>query len=85
MGKYRYAAPERIRHENEDRRSDVYSLGVILYELLAGKRPYRLANFGPEELERLICREDPPRPSLGISPDVADAPTVRLAEEAAPD
>jgi eukaryotic-like serine/threonine-protein kinase len=40
VGKYRYAAPERIRHEEEDRRSDVYSAGVILYECLVGKRPF---------------------------------------------
>ena len=41
VGKYRYAAPERIRRVSEDRRSDVYSAGVILYECLAGKRPVR--------------------------------------------
>ena len=40
VGKYRYAAPERIRHEGEDFRSDVYSAGVILYECLVGKRPF---------------------------------------------
>ena len=40
VGKYRYAAPERIRRVSEDRRSDVYSAGVILYECLAGKRPF---------------------------------------------
>jgi serine/threonine-protein kinase len=40
VGKYRYAAPERIRREGEDLRSDVYSAGVILYECLAGKRPF---------------------------------------------
>ena len=40
VGKYRYAAPERIRKEGEDCRSDVYSAGVILYECLAGKRPF---------------------------------------------
>jgi predicted hydrocarbon binding protein/tRNA A-37 threonylcarbamoyl transferase component Bud32 len=40
VGKYRYAAPERIRKAGEDRRSDVYSAGVILYECLAGKRPF---------------------------------------------
>jgi serine/threonine-protein kinase len=40
VGKYRYAAPERIRRASEDRRSDVYSAGVILYECLAGKRPF---------------------------------------------
>jgi len=40
VGKYRYAAPERIRHGREDCRSDVYSVGVILYECLVGKRPF---------------------------------------------
>ncbi|HEX3903255.1 MAG TPA: protein kinase [Polyangia bacterium] len=40
VGKYRYAAPERIRRTSEDRRSDVYSAGVILYECLTGARPY---------------------------------------------
>ena len=40
VGKYRYAAPERIRKAGEDCRSDVYSTGVILYECLAGKRPF---------------------------------------------
>jgi len=40
VGKYRYAAPERVRRNVEDRRSDVYSAGVILYECLTGLRPY---------------------------------------------
>ena len=40
VGKYRYAAPERIRRTTEDRRSDIYSAGVILYECLTGARPF---------------------------------------------
>lgn len=41
VGKYRYAAPERIRNRGEeDRRSDVYSAGVVLYECLVGRRPF---------------------------------------------
>jgi predicted hydrocarbon binding protein/tRNA A-37 threonylcarbamoyl transferase component Bud32 len=40
VGKYRYSAPERIRQLSEDRRSDVFSAGVILYECIAGRRPF---------------------------------------------
>jgi serine/threonine-protein kinase len=40
VGKYRYAAPERVRRSDEDRRSDLYSAGVMLYECLTGMRPY---------------------------------------------
>ncbi|HLK89167.1 MAG TPA: protein kinase [Polyangia bacterium] len=40
VGKYRYAAPERIRHQDEDCRSDIYSAGVMLYECLVGRRPF---------------------------------------------
>ena len=40
VGKYRYAAPERIRNDGENRRADLYSVGVILYELLVGTRPF---------------------------------------------
>jgi eukaryotic-like serine/threonine-protein kinase len=75
-----YASPEQVRGEVLSTSTDVYSLGVILYELLAGKRPYRLTNFGYEELERLICREDPPRPSASVA-DPAEAPTLRFAGE----
>ncbi len=40
VGKYRYAAPERILGRGEDRRSDIYSAGVVLYECLVGRRPF---------------------------------------------
>jgi serine/threonine protein kinase len=46
VGKYRYAAPERVRRTSEDRRSDLYSAGVILYECLTGGRPYD----GPDQV-----------------------------------
>jgi serine/threonine protein kinase len=44
VGKYRYAAPERIVSRGEDRRSDVYSVGVILFECLVGRRPFEGAD-----------------------------------------
>ena len=40
VGKFRYAAPERIKLEGEDHRSDIYSVGIILFECLTGVRPF---------------------------------------------
>ena len=58
-----YASPEQIRGENITTASDVYGLGVLLYELLTGNKPYRLAGQTPAEMERLICGGEPERPS----------------------
>lgn len=58
-----YASPEQIRGEKLMTTSDVYSLGVVLYELLTGHRPYRAANIPPYELARTICEQEPAKPS----------------------
>src|SRR6266853_795830 len=60
-----YASPEQIRGETITTSSDVYSLGVLLYGLLTGKKPYRLASRTPAEMERAICAE-PERPSVAV-------------------
>jgi len=58
-----YASPEQVRGEKLTTATDVYSLGVILYELLTGARPYQTdsRNFG--EVLRLVCETEPERPS----------------------
>ncbi|MEZ5331032.1 MAG: serine/threonine-protein kinase [Thermoanaerobaculia bacterium] len=59
----RYASPEQIANRPVSAASDVYSLGVILFELLAGHPPYELAGLSPTELERVVCEKPPEPPS----------------------
>lgn len=58
-----YASPEQVRGEVVTTASDVYSLGVILYELLTSHKPYRVDSTRPNELSRAITEQTPPRPS----------------------
>lgn len=58
-----YAAPEQFKNEVITTAVDVYSLGVILYELLTDVRPYDLSGISLTEMERLVCEKEPARPS----------------------
>ncbi len=61
-----YASPEQVRGEAITTASDVYSLGVLLYELLTGARPYDADTLRPDLWAKLICEEDPPKPSTAV-------------------
>jgi serine/threonine-protein kinase len=69
-----YASPEQIKGEPIGTASDVYSLGVVAYELLTGAKPYRLKRGSAAELEEAIASIDPPKAS-----DSAAEPSAKRA------
>ena len=70
-----YASPEQVRGEAATPASDIYSMGVLLYELLTGHRPYHFANRAPHEIARVICEEEPEHPSRVLARDEDILPT----------
>jgi len=69
-----YAAPEQVRGEPVTTLTDVYSLGVVLFEVITGRKPYRLRRHSDAEWERSILEVDAPRASsVLLRGDITDA------------
>jgi serine/threonine-protein kinase len=75
-----FAAPEQIRGEAITTATDVYAIGVLLYLLLTGRRPYDLGDRSAAEIERIVCETMPVRPSATFDAgNNADADQVARA------
>ncbi|MDX1520979.1 MAG: FHA domain-containing serine/threonine-protein kinase [Anaerolineae bacterium] len=82
LGTMAYAAPEQIQEGEIDHRVDIYSLGIVLYELLTGQLPFK----GATAFDFLMARlTDPPVPLLEANPDVPPAFGPILEQALAPD
>lgn len=73
-----YASPEQVRRQPVDTASDIYALGVLLYELLTGRRPYHTDGLPPARIEEVICEQVPLRPSQVVRPSTGDEDDERL-------
>src|SRR5205807_10507304 len=77
---WHYASPEHIGRGEITPRSDVYSLGAVLYELLTGERPLRLGTTLAEAMDT-ICDRTPTRPSERMSSASQSPRTVRISPQ----
>ena len=90
-----YASPEQVKGEPITTVSDVYALGVVLYEMLTGQHPYSAPGSTPHQIARAVCEVDPEKPSMVVrqnrrlafsgcgQPPPRSATTVRLDENSA--
>lgn len=78
-----YASPEQVRGQPITAAADVYSLGILLYELLSGHRPYQ-ANFSSwVEIERAVCEQIPVEPSTAVKRSAHLSPATQSPSEPA--
>jgi len=68
-----YASPEQVLGQPISTASDIYSLGVLLYLLATGVPPYELREFTTAEMVRVICQEQPPKPSAKATAGALDS------------
>ncbi len=76
-----YASPEQVRGESATTATDVYALGVLLFQLLTGSRPYRATTGRPEDLAHAICEREPALPSKAATAEHASSAATPSLEK----
>ena len=76
-----YASPEQVRGEKVTTATDTYSLGLVLYEMLSGKRPQEVHTNSFAEIEHVVCEQEPELPSAAILHQKSKINTKKLSRE----